>query len=86
MEAKKYLRSKGISADLKTLRLTTRVEDGLIVDWMDEYANQRVIEELEKFILYKQKLEQMFDSEQVVALAVIEELDKKYKELKQLDK
>jgi hypothetical protein len=83
MTAKEFLRSKGISADLKTLRLTTRVEDGLIVDWMDEYANQRVIEELEKFILYKQKLEQMFDSEQVVALAVIEELDKKYKELKQ---
>ena len=55
-------------------------------DVVEQYANQRVIEELEKFILYKQKLEQMFDSEQVVALAVIEELDKKYKELKQLDK
>lgn len=51
-------------------------------EYAEEYANQRVIKELEKFILYKQKLEQMFDSEQVVALAVVEELDKKYKELK----
>ena len=47
MTAEEFLRSKGISADLKTLRLTTRVEDGLIVDWMDEYANQRVVEELQ---------------------------------------
>lgn len=76
MTAKEFLRSKGISADLKTLRLTTRVEDGLIVDWMDEYANQRVVEELQglKF--------KAVDSSQGYCI-LLEDLSNLIKELKQ---
>ena len=49
-----------------------------------EYSNEIVIEELEKLKAYKIKLEQMFDSPSRIALATVEELDKRIKELKQI--
>lgn len=38
--AEEYLISKGVVRDFKTLRLTSRMEDGILVKWMQEFADQ----------------------------------------------
>jgi hypothetical protein len=39
--AKEFLRNKGVSGDLNTLRLKSTVEEGTLVEWMEEYHKLR---------------------------------------------
>jgi len=50
-EAEIFLYNKGVkNKDLKTLRLTSRVEDGTLAEWMQSYADQYHKAQLEKMM------------------------------------